>query len=31
MDFDDLLMNTVLLLDERSDVLQKYKKKYEYF
>ena len=30
MDFDDLLMNTVLLFDERLDVLQKYQQKYEF-
>ncbi len=28
MDFDDLLMNTVLLFDERPDVLQTYQQKY---
>ncbi len=28
MDFDDLLMNTVLLLDERADILQKYQEQY---
>jgi DNA helicase-2/ATP-dependent DNA helicase PcrA len=30
MDFDDLLMNTVLLFDERADVLQKYQEKYHH-
>lgn len=30
MDFDDLLMNTVLLFDERPDVLQKYQERYEH-
>jgi DNA helicase-2/ATP-dependent DNA helicase PcrA len=30
MDFDDLLMNTVLLLGERADVLQKYQEKYHH-
>jgi len=30
MDFDDLLMNTVLLFDERSDVLQRYQEKYQH-
>ena len=30
MDFDDLLMNTVLLLDERPDILQKYQGRYEH-
>ena len=30
MDFDDLLMNTVLLFDERPDVLQRYQEKYEH-
>lgn len=30
MDFDDLLMNTVLLFDERADVLQKYKEKFQH-
>ena len=29
MDFDDLLMNTVLLFDERPDVLQKYQEQYQ--
>ena len=29
MDFDDLLMNTVLLFDERPDVLQRYQQKYQ--
>ncbi len=28
MDFDDLLMNTVLLFEERPDVLQRYREKY---
>jgi DNA helicase-2/ATP-dependent DNA helicase PcrA len=28
MDFDDLLMNTVLLFDERSDILRKYQERY---
>jgi DNA helicase II / ATP-dependent DNA helicase PcrA len=28
MDFDDLLMQTVLLFDERADVLQKYQERY---
>ena len=30
MDFDDLLMNTVLLFGERADVLQKYQEKYHH-
>ncbi len=30
MDFDDLLMNTVLLFDQRPDVLQKYQERYKY-
>jgi DNA helicase-2/ATP-dependent DNA helicase PcrA len=30
MDFDDLLVNTVLLFDERSDILQKYQEKYQH-
>lgn len=30
MDFDDLLMNTVLLFDERADVLQKYQERYHH-
>jgi DNA helicase-2/ATP-dependent DNA helicase PcrA len=30
MDFDDLLMNTVLLFDERQYVLQKYQERYEH-
>lgn len=30
MDFDDLLMNTVLLFDERPDILQRYQHKYEH-
>ncbi len=30
MDFDDLLMNTVLLFDERPDILQKYQERYEH-
>ncbi len=30
MDFDDLLMNTVLLLDDRPDVLERYQRKYQY-
>ncbi len=30
MDFDDLLMNTVLLFDERPDVLQKYQERYQH-
>lgn len=30
MDFDDLLMNVVLLFDERPDVLQKYQQKYQH-
>jgi DNA helicase-2/ATP-dependent DNA helicase PcrA len=30
MDFDDLLMNTVLLFDERPDVLQRYQQKYHH-
>ncbi|MBK7895445.1 MAG: UvrD-helicase domain-containing protein [Anaerolineaceae bacterium] len=30
MDFDDLLMNTVLLLDQRPDVLQKYQERYRH-
>ncbi len=30
MDFDDLLMNTVLLFDERPDVLARYQEKYEH-
>jgi DNA helicase II / ATP-dependent DNA helicase PcrA len=30
MDFDDLLMNTVLLFDARPDVLQKYQQQYEH-
>ncbi len=30
MDFDDLLMNTVLLFDERPDILRKYQERYEH-
>ena len=30
MDFDDLLMNAVLLFDERPDVLQRYQEKYQH-
>lgn len=30
MDFDDLLMNTVLLFDQRPDVLQKYQERYRH-
>ncbi|MCB8923926.1 MAG: UvrD-helicase domain-containing protein [Ardenticatenaceae bacterium] len=30
MDFDDLLMNTVMLFDERPDVLQKYQERYQH-
>lgn len=30
MDFDDLLMNVVLLFDERPDVLQKYQERYQH-
>ncbi len=30
MDFDDLLMNTVLLFDERQDILRKYQERYEH-
>ena len=30
MDFDDLLMNTVLLFDERQDILSKYQERYEH-
>ena len=30
MDFDDLLMNTVLLFNERQDILQKYQEKYRH-
>ena len=30
MDFDDLLMNTVLLFDERADVLAKYQERYHH-
>jgi DNA helicase-2/ATP-dependent DNA helicase PcrA len=30
MDFDDLLMNTVLLFDERPDILQTYQQKYQH-
>ena len=30
MDFDDLLMNTVLLFDERPDVLQTYQEQYQH-
>jgi DNA helicase-2/ATP-dependent DNA helicase PcrA len=30
MDFDDLLMNTVLLFEERDDVLQKYQSRYHH-
>ncbi|MEM7116331.1 MAG: UvrD-helicase domain-containing protein, partial [Chloroflexota bacterium] len=30
MDFDDLLMNTVLLFDERTDVLQAYQERYQH-
>jgi DNA helicase II / ATP-dependent DNA helicase PcrA len=30
MDFDDLLMNTVLLFDQRPDVLQQYQERYEH-
>ena len=30
MDFDDLLMNAVLLLDDRPDVLERYQQKYNY-
>ncbi len=29
MDFDDLLMNTVLLFNERADILQQYQQRYE--
>ncbi len=29
MDFDDLLMNTVLLFDEREDILQRYQSRYQ--
>ena len=29
MDFDDLLMNTVLLFEEREDILQKYQSRYQ--
>jgi DNA helicase-2/ATP-dependent DNA helicase PcrA len=30
MDFDDLLVNTVLLFEERSDILEKYRQRYEH-
>ena len=30
MDFDDLLMNTVLLFDERPEILQRYQERYQY-
>ncbi len=30
MDFDDLLMNTVLLFDQQPDVLQKYQERYQH-
>ena len=30
MDFDDLLMNTVLLFEQRPDILQKYQEKYRH-
>lgn len=30
MDFDDLLMNIVLLFDQRPDILQKYQERYRY-
>ncbi len=30
MDFDDLLLNTVLLFNERQDILQKYQEKYRH-
>jgi DNA helicase-2/ATP-dependent DNA helicase PcrA len=30
MDFDDLLVNTVMLFEERSDVLEKYQRRYEH-
>ena len=30
MDFDDLMMNTVLLFDERPDILQTYQEKYQH-
>jgi len=30
MDFDDLLMNTVLLFEEREDILQKYQSRYQH-
>jgi len=30
MDFDDLLVNTVLLFDERPDILQQYQEKYQH-
>ena len=30
MDFDDLLLNTVLLFDDRSDILQKYQQQYHH-
>lgn len=30
MDFDDLLMNTVLLFDERPDILQAYQERYQH-
>jgi DNA helicase II / ATP-dependent DNA helicase PcrA len=30
MDFDDLLMNTVMLFEERPDVLQKYQERYQH-
>lgn len=30
MDFDDLLLNTVLLFDDRPDVVQKYQQKYQH-
>ncbi len=30
MDFDDLLMNVVLLFDEREDILKKYQERYEH-
>jgi DNA helicase-2/ATP-dependent DNA helicase PcrA len=31
MDFDDLLMNTVLLFQEREDILAKYQNRYQHF
>jgi DNA helicase-2/ATP-dependent DNA helicase PcrA len=30
MDFDDLLMNTVLLFDDRADILARYRQRYEH-